>query len=409
MPEVESLEKHQDIFPIELTDSCRSLPTPSPTQIKPTNGYHRAMYHHPPRVSRTRSLSINETSKAPAGNSPTVSSAILFRNSSGAPVVQPLAAFSKDGPSSDEDILNFFKCYKCYDLIPTSAKLVVLDTRLIVKRAFYAMVDTGVRACPLWDSVRQQFIGMLTITDFIRILQKYYAGAGKEMQAFEELRLCDVKVLSAEEPSSVLHMYPDSSLFDAASILIRNKIHRLPIIDPSDGNVLYIMTQKPMLKFLYKFFPRLDQVSILHRTILDAGVGTFNKIKVATEETKIIEALNDFVEERISALPIVDSEGKLVNIYSKFDVINLAAEKTYSNLDATLAEANQHKTEWFDGVHSCVATDTVLTVIERLVKTDVARLVVVDEEEKVVGVVTVSGRLLYPSTLKGCTAFLTGG
>jgi hypothetical protein len=45
---------------------------------------------------------------------------------------------------------------------------VVLDTELLVKRAFFAMVDTGVRACPLWDSARQQFVGMLTITDFIR-------------------------------------------------------------------------------------------------------------------------------------------------------------------------------------------------------------------------------------------------
>jgi hypothetical protein len=45
----------------------------------------------------------------------------------------------------------------------------VLDTQLLVKRAFFAMVDTGVRACPLWDSARQQFVGMLTITDFIRL------------------------------------------------------------------------------------------------------------------------------------------------------------------------------------------------------------------------------------------------
>ncbi|XP_023325852.1 5'-AMP-activated protein kinase subunit gamma-2 [Eurytemora carolleeae] len=63
--------------------------------------------------------------------------------------------------------------------------------------------------------------------------------------------------------------------------------------------------------------------------------------------------------------------------------------------DVTLAEANQHKTEWFDGVHSCKASDTVLTVIERLVKTDVARLVVVNEEEKVVGIVTVSDVICY--------------
>ena len=35
-------------------------------------------------------------------------------------------------------------------------------------QAFFAMVDTGVRACPLWDSAKQKFVGMLTITDFIR-------------------------------------------------------------------------------------------------------------------------------------------------------------------------------------------------------------------------------------------------
>ena len=76
----------------------------------------------------------------------------------------------------------------------------------------------------------------------------------------------------------------------------------------------------------------------------------------------------------MSALPIVDTEvgsviqikylgcnqvifiylqGRLVDIYAKFDVINLAAEKTYSNLDITLKEANKHRNEWFEGVHKC--------------------------------------------------------
>ena len=56
-------------------------------------------------------------------------------------------------------------------------------------------------------------------------------------------------------------------------------------------------------------------------------------------KTTIIGALNIFVEERISALPIVDiATGKLIHIYSKFDVINLAAEKTYAYLDVTLEE-----------------------------------------------------------------------
>ena len=46
--------------------------------------------------------------------------------------------------------------------------------QLIVTKfqAFFAMVDTGVRACPLWDSAKQKFVGMLTITDFIRFLSQ---------------------------------------------------------------------------------------------------------------------------------------------------------------------------------------------------------------------------------------------
>jgi len=290
----------------------------------------------------------------------------------------------------EDAVLNFFKCYKCYDLIPTSAKLVVLDTDLIVKRAFYAMIESGVRACPLWDSELQQYVGMLTITDFIRILQNNYKGPGLDMTAFEDLKLRDVKGVSTEEPGDLLHMYPDSSLFDATALLLRRKIHRLPIIDYSNGNVLYIMTQKPLIKFLYTFFPNLDKVPFLQKTLSESGVGTYSNIKVATKETKIIEALNIFVAERISALPIVDEDGKLIHIYSKFDVINLAAEKSYSHLDVSLEQANQHKTMWFTGVHNCTADETLYTVIDRLVKTDVARLVVVDAEDKVVGVVTVS-------------------
>ncbi|CAH2217485.1 jg2265, partial [Pararge aegeria aegeria] len=36
--------------------------------------------------------------------------------------------------------VKFFKFHKCYDLIPTSAKLVVFDTQLLVKKAFFALV-----------------------------------------------------------------------------------------------------------------------------------------------------------------------------------------------------------------------------------------------------------------------------
>jgi len=65
----------------------------------------------------------------------------------------------------------------------------------------------------------------------------------------------------------------------------------------------------------------LPKPSFTNKTLRELRIGTFENIETATEETSIILALKKFVERRVSALPIVDSEGKLVNIYSKFDVI----------------------------------------------------------------------------------------
>ncbi|GLD70941.1 5'-AMP-activated protein kinase subunit gamma-2-like isoform X3, partial [Lates japonicus] len=60
---------------------------------------------------------------------------------------------------SERDIyMRFMKCHKCYDIIPTSSKLVVFDTTLQVKKAFFALVANGVRAAPLWESKKQSFV-----------------------------------------------------------------------------------------------------------------------------------------------------------------------------------------------------------------------------------------------------------
>ena len=46
---------------------------------------------------------------------------------------------------------------------------------------------------------------------------------------------------------------PDASLFEAITTLITNRIHRLPVIDPQTGNVLYIVTHKRILRFLFLY------------------------------------------------------------------------------------------------------------------------------------------------------------
>ena len=91
--------------------------------------------------------------------------------------------------SDDELYPHFMKTHTCYDIMPKSSKLVVFDTQLAVKKAFYALVYNGVRAAPLWDTKRQRFTGMLTITDFILILEKYYKEPNAKIEELEEHRI----------------------------------------------------------------------------------------------------------------------------------------------------------------------------------------------------------------------------
>ncbi|KAB7499098.1 5'-AMP-activated protein kinase subunit gamma-2 [Armadillidium nasatum] len=236
-------------------------------------------------------------------------------------------------------LVKFFRYHTTYDLIPTSAKLVIFDTRLQVKKAFYALVYNGVRAAPLWDAARQEFVGMLTITDFIRILQSFYNSPNRKMEELEEHRLELWRTLLNDDVRKLISITPNECLYEAIRSLIHHKIHRLPVIDPITGNVLYIITHKRILKFLFLYINELPKPSIMLKSLRELNIGTYNNIETARGDTLIIEALNKFVERRISALPIVDDEGKLIDIYAKFDVINLAAEGTYHNLDVTLHQA----------------------------------------------------------------------
>lgn len=297
-----------------------------------------------------------------------------------------------DAAEPESDIyMRFMKSHKCYDIVPTSSKLVVFDTALQVKKAFFALVANGVRAAPLWDTEKQSFVGMLTITDFIIILHRYYKSPMVQIYELEEHKLetwREVYLQATFKP--LVNISPDASLFDAVYTLIKNKIHRLPVIDPVTGNALYILTHKRILKFLQLFMCEMPKPAFMKQTLGELGIGTYHEIAFIHPDTPIIKALNIFVERRVSALPVVDESGKVVDIYSKFDVINLAAEKTYNNLDITVTQALKHRSQYFEGVMKCHKMETMETIVDRIVKAEVHRLVVVDERSSIEGIVSLS-------------------
>ncbi|XP_061734914.1 5'-AMP-activated protein kinase subunit gamma-1-like isoform X6 [Nerophis ophidion] len=236
--------------------------------------------------------------------------------------------------------------------------------------------------------------GMLTITDFINILHRYYKSPLVQIYELEEHKIETWREIYLQySTNSLISIAPEASLFDAIYSLLKNKIHRLPVIDPASGNVLHILTHKRILKFLHIFGSSIPKPWFLQKQICQLAIGTFKEIATVPEWASVYDALSIFVERRVSALPVVNEQGKVVALYSRFDVINLAAQKNYNNLNMTMKEAISCRACWMEGVLKCYPHETLETIIDRIAKAEVHRLVLVDTEDVVRGIVSLSDLL----------------
>ncbi|XP_067938021.1 5'-AMP-activated protein kinase subunit gamma-like isoform X2 [Watersipora subatra] len=302
----------------------------------------------------------------------------------------------EDIEENDPLVFNkFMRAHKCYDIIPNSGKLIVFDTSLSVKKAFYALVYNCVRSAPLWDNKTQQFIGMLTITDFIMILHKYYKSPQEKMQELAEHQISSWRKELGSHYKPFVSISPEESVCAAVRKLAQTKVHRLPVLDPVSGNAVYIITHKRILKFMHIFTKNLPKPTYFNESIEYLGIGTYGDIVSVGMESKLIDALGLFVKHRVSALPVVDEHNRVVDIYAKFDVLNLAAEKTYNNLDVTIAHSLRHRQQKSSHVMVCHRNDSLAKVIEIIVKAGVHRLVIVGDDDVMEGIVSLSDLLTF--------------
>ncbi|ESN97886.1 hypothetical protein HELRODRAFT_187315 [Helobdella robusta] len=300
--------------------------------------------------------------------------------------------------NADLVFVKFMKAHNCYDLIPTSAKLLIFDTELGVKKALLALVWNSLRAAPLWDGKLKKFVGMLTITDFIKILHKYYKNSKDHIHELERHKISTWKEELDNQNKPLITIHPEASLYEAIHFLYQHKIHRLPVVDYQSGNILYILTHKRILRFLYLYVYDLPQPNFMEKSIGELGVGTYKDIITVTHETTLITAITLFVDHRISALPVVDSSGSIIDLYAKFDVFNLAIDKSYDDLNQTIGHSLKERRERIEAVSTCLVTESLSVVMERIVRAEVHRLVVVNASNQVVGVISLSDILHFISS-----------
>jgi len=324
-------------------------------------------------------------------------------------------------------IRNVLKGRTCYDAFPVSFRLIVLDTKLNVKKALQCLLLNGVVSAPLWNSEKSKFAGMLTVLDIIHLIQYYYhnlnyEAAAADVETFRLELLRDIEKSLGVPTPPLLRDHPGSTLYDAAKLLIQTHARRLPLLDydTETGHevIVSVLTQYRLLKFISINCTR--EIQHLHVPLRKLKIGTYVSrnlppetsdttnpywpIATATLETPVFDVVHMFSERAISAVPIIDDDGVVVNLYETVDVITLVRLGAYQSLDLTISEALTQRSPDFPGVVICTAGDSLGTLLQLLKKRRVHRLVVVEGEEeerkggkkgRLLGIITLSDVLRY--------------
>ncbi|KIJ68382.1 hypothetical protein HYDPIDRAFT_106573 [Hydnomerulius pinastri MD-312] len=324
-------------------------------------------------------------------------------------------------------IRNVLKGRTCYDAFPVSFRLIVLDTKLNVKKALQCLLLNGVVSAPLWNSERSKFAGMLTVLDIIHLIQYYYdnlnyEAAAADVETFRLELLRDIEKSLGVATPPMLREHPNSTLYDAAKLLMQTHARRLPLLeyDTETGHevIVSVLTQYRLLKFISINCTR--EIQQLHLSLRKLKIGTYVSptppeeapeghnpywpIATATLNTPVFDVVHMFSERAISAVPIIDDDGVVVNLYETVDVITLVRLGAYQALDLTISEALNQRSPDFPGVVICTAGDSLGTLLQLLKKRRVHRLVVVEGEEeekkggkkgRLLGIITLSDVLRY--------------
>ncbi|XP_047544982.1 5'-AMP-activated protein kinase subunit gamma-2-like [Vanessa atalanta] len=377
-----------------VMDIFRSKPQPQPEQ-------NAAETVKKKNTKQARRSSIGTTSPTYHKNSyaslDPVQAKQLFREVRGLPKYDPylsIVQISLGGRDKTRLLLNFFKYHKCYEILPKSAKVIIFDTMFPVRKTFPTLVSHGIRSAPLWDATKKLLVGMITVTDFIRILL-HIENENGSMDELEKHTLHNWKKILRPTRKPLCSVSPDQSLHDAINLLNKNRVHRLLMIDPLSGDVLYILSHKRILRFLFVYLNEFPELTFFHKNLIDLKIGTYEDIISVTDATNIKEAFQLLLEKDVSALPILDENGVLINVYAKYEVLNLVSEKLYLNLSLTIGDVRNKKKDWEEKLQKCPSSITLYEALEIIVRTESHRLLLVNKDDKLIGIVSLSDILVY--------------
>lgn len=178
--------------------------------------------------------------------------------------------------------------------------------------------------------------------------------------------------------------------------MLESRARRIPLVDIDDETgremVVSVVTQYRILKFIAV---NVTETANLKKSVYELGLGTYRNVATASMDTPVIDVIHMMVKKSISSVPIVDETGVVLNVFEAVDVISIIKGGTYDGLETTVGEALSKRPDEFAGIFTCGMEDRLDTIFDTLRKSRVHRFVVIADDNKLKGVISLSDILKY--------------
>jgi CBS domain-containing protein len=224
-----------------------------------------------------------------------------------------------------------------------------------------------------------------------------------------------LRELPAEAPvhdvmsREVYAVQPDTPLDEAVELLLGKVYRALPVVDDA-RRVVGILTDGDLLgkaKLLATSVQReLTRAELAgeFQRLRQAGqtvgqVMTPNPVTI-TSDTTVLAAMHLMAEHDIKRLPVVDENGKLMGIVSRIDILRTLSQPPVAEMPRKSPSPGQHVQVagvMMTNVPAVKARTTLAQVVGLLVSSAQRRVVVVDDRQRVTGIIT-DGDLIKRAT-----------
>ena len=198
-------------------------------------------------------------------------------------------------------------------------------------------------------------------------------------------------------PLEKLSVVPRRPLYEACRQMLKTRARRIPLVDLDDETgretVVSVITQYRILKFMAVNNPH--ETELLRKPVVEIGLGTYKNLQTAGMDTLVIDVIHTMVEFSISSVPIVDHDYRVLNVFEAVDVITIIKGGVYDGLSTSVGEALSNRAEDFPGIYTCSEEDRLDSIFDTLRKSRVHRFVVIDENNRLKGMISLSDILQY--------------